>query len=170
MGHLIWHTDEDNLITKLYPDYVALVLALPRRTKFAIVTRVGHLKIGRRCQAWTGAELMRLRRAWEDGVHRSEITKMFAPRKWETIYAQIKAFKKYRCHRRIAEKFRHPAVGSVRDKCKEENLPLAQLARTIGAARYFGRSDNSTSIASLIKAVHYLGGEIDIVWKDCDDL
>ena len=170
MRRPLWHIGEDNLLRHLHPDYQALSRVLPNRSNEAIKKRASFLGISRQIKPWTCAEIKRLRQTWEGGATREDITKMFAHRKWESIYYQIKRFKIHRRHRRGADEFRYPVIGSIRDRCKEQHMSLSKLARAIGAGHSFGKADRVTGIASIIRAVHYLGGEIDIVWKEPDDI
>ncbi|HTM79784.1 hypothetical protein [Asticcacaulis sp.] len=161
-----WLPEEDALVRQLYPDFPSLLSALPRRTKCAIRFRGQTLKLTTPIKPWLVTDISRLRQAREDGISNDEIRKMFPERNWEAIYFQIKSFKILRRHPREASAFRHPAVGSIRKKMKEAKLPIVCLARRIGAPNTFAQCERSTSITNIIKAVHYLGGEIDIVWSE----
>lgn len=170
MPGLRWLPEEDAIVRRLYPDYAALIVALPTRTRYAIKFRVQSLNLATKIKvkSWTGAELKRLRQACEARAHKTKIIEMFAPRNWEAIYSQIKRFKINRRRIRSAPEFRHPAVLSIRERSYQRNLPFRQLAREIGGSELFGVTDSGTSIAGIIKAVEFLGGEIDIIWSEPD--
>jgi hypothetical protein len=71
--------EESDTLKRLYPDYRALLKALPGRTRHAIKNHARQMGILHRRHVWTGAEIARLRKMAAAGVARNEIAAAFAP-------------------------------------------------------------------------------------------
>lgn len=125
MGYPLWSENEDTWCRSLYPNYAALVQALPRRSRGAIVKRCGALNITIHIHRWTPLELSRLRKLYQS-----------AP--WETLdqafpfstRSKIRAIANsygFRRPRRPYKPTGHDIIDCIRERAFDLNVTMRDL-------------------------------------------
>lgn len=164
-GAKVWTDEEDNRLRKHFPDYPAMMKALPNRTRNAIRGRVQVIGIARKYRRWTGRDVLILR-------------KLFPTASWDVILkelpgrtiSEIRAYaqRKFLFRQRHYEPTGYPAIDAIRQRALQHNLSmhdLDELARTNG---YFASARWTQSITPkyVFRAIEALDGDVMPVWRD----
>lgn len=167
-GLRIWSLEEDDFVRALYPDYKALMGALPTRTNGAIRARAQVLGITKKRKTWSGKNASILRRN-------------FSAQTWETLQELLPGFtrKEIASYARTMLGLRrrgqqhsvssgHPPIDAIRARAKELNLSMSDVDKMARTKKYFQmhqwRSAAGLNGRAVVRAVEALDGHIEVVW------
>lgn len=162
-----WSEAEDQVITRLYPDYSAMAKFLPHRTRKATIGRARALGIQRKLRKWTGAAVRRLvNQAGQMSM--KEIYRANPDRCQDDIrrYLAIAGVTppKPRTETGVA------LLDQLRDRCLAYSIPFRSLGRQVGTTDGLKLSRHkgfkSLEAQWTEPAVHALGGELYVDWDD----
>ena len=90
-GHYLWSEEEVATLRRLYPDYNALVEALPRRTRFAIIRKAATLGIAKPLRIWLPDEFAsQAKRSYIAGDPVREIAERLRQKTPKQVYGQAR--------------------------------------------------------------------------------
>lgn len=172
-GHKIWTAQEDETLRRLYPNYRAMVKALPNRTMVAVRFRVRAIGAAQPyvCHRWTAAEISRMRRLAASGATRREIIAAFAPLTKNQV---VNALAYHRVVRKKSplRPSGHPALDAVRARCRELRLSMSDLDAMARTRTYFRQAQwakgRGVNLERIAKAIQALGGTFTVAW-DSDE-
>jgi hypothetical protein len=162
----LWTAEEDEMVRKLCPDYMALRKKLPGRTHYAIQMRTRTLGVSKHIHTWTGAEIARLRRLWSS-ADKNTILAAFPGLSWPKIRSTAKRRKFYRPERSF-QPTGNSLLDQVRARCRYLKYTMRDLDALARTGNYFTRLDwkHGHQIAKVAKAAKALGGKISVSWED----
>ncbi len=168
-GFPLWTDEEDNICRRLYPDYKALVMELPRRTYRAIQLRCGLLKLTNPARPWTGEELSRLRRMYRSST-KGELKAAFPHRSAFSLTHRANKIRIYRTKRPYQPTGEH-ILDELRAECFRRNITMPDLDEIANARGYFRRKAwrgqrGTIDMNPIMKAVRELGGKITVEWEE----
>lgn len=168
-GDRLWTPKEDQLCRSLYPDYLALTKALPRRTKSAIQSRCKNLGISKKVHVWTAKERSDFRRLYAS-ADRAEVFKRFphlSDGAFHTLGRRL-------CIQRPKAPFVSTGnylLDGLRQRARHEGLTMADLDEFTASRGYFRYKKwrpvrGRIKYDIIVRAIHELGGKLQIVWSD----
>lgn len=165
-GDPIWTKREDEKIRRLYPDYRALKIALRRRTRMAIVCRASKLRISKKRQLWTAADISRLRRIYPTGTDAEIATAFpaFTKRQVQAIANRLRIPKKRRRYKRTGIAI----IDAIRDRAFDLNLTMKDLDALANSRHYFQnccRELSSVNGLNVYRAIEALDGQVTATWR-----
>ena len=165
-GQKVWNEAEDELLRSLFPDYKAIVKALPHRTYFACRTRARTLGLVVARPPFTAKELSLIRRLYP-AADRDELLARLPGRDW----GRITAFAQRHGVRRLPKTYKPTGVqvlDQIRSRCRELNYTMPDLDKLIRSKGYFGKANWSRGHIhhrDIGRAVRALFGELKADWK-----
>lgn len=162
-----WTDSERAIVRRLFPDYDAMVRAMPHRTRIAVAAyaRGMHLTPTRVCRVWKVSEIKQLVEARKARASTAKLLRMFPGL---TIY-QIRS-KSYDVGLRVKPRLKvddsHPAIISIRKRTEKLGMTLTNLDRQCDSGNYFVRVRERAFAKYVIRAIDVLGGQLSIEWDD----
>lgn len=138
---------------------------LPDRTLTSIRGRRFRLNIPSTQKLWTVPALGRLTNALEAGGNIDDLQALFPERTRNSIHWALK-YRGLRTRPGPEKRFHHPAVNEIKLRCWQKDISVRKMAIQAGINPGFGKTHRSTALCAIVKAVEWLGGEIDIVWEE----
>ena len=168
----IWTEEEENTLRKIYPNRQLMILQISSRSRFSCVKKAGKLGLStKRNPYWTSQELQTLRKLYGK-IELKALQSMLSPRSPRSI--ETKAFKNgisSRKRRKMLLATPQKSLNSLRDKCFELNITMAELDGICGFARYFASGGARRKALHKVRhAIGALGGQLHpnghIAWSD----
>lgn len=163
----IWTESEVAAVRQLYPDYRALVAALPNRTLEAIRCKAKKLDIVTNRHIWTAAEHSKLRMMYP-GASQQSILASLPGLSWRQItdHAQRSRFGRKKPPYRLTG---WPLLDEVRLRCRDLDFTMADLDQMAGTKAYFRhqywRKSRRRASLAVSKAVVALDGTLRAQWN-----
>ena len=163
-GLKLWCPDEDRLMREQFPNYPALMAALPGRTYYAIRARARTLGLVQCRPPWTSADISRLRRLYPT-ASREELLAAFPGREFESIKGKAHQYKLYR-RKRSYVSTGVPLIDQIHDRAFRLHIYMPELDKMAGTRRFFQSGQRRLDYRCIGRAVRALGGELTIKWAD----
>lgn len=156
----LWSPQELAVIYDHYPDVTKIQKLLPKRTRSAITTQAKVLGLQAKRHPLNAYQVSQVLKLFQTGSTIGDIAAKIG-----CTHSKV-----FNClnGRGLGPGNVLPAVtgikllDSVRDECRRSGISLRKLRRTIGVELKL----TNGSLSACIKAIEYLGGEIDIVWNE----
>ncbi|WP_150129938.1 SANT/Myb-like DNA-binding domain-containing protein [Sinorhizobium sp. RAC02] len=165
-GDKLWSAVEDELIKRLYPNYVAILTELPHRTYSACRTRARTLGVVKERPPYTAKELSIVRRLYPAG-DREKLLALLPGRTWD----QVGDLAKRHGIRRAPKLFKPTGVvvlDQIRARCRELNYTMPDLDKMIRSKGYFKKANwckGHIHHRDIGRAVSALFGDVKAEWK-----
>ncbi|MGX5803481.1 hypothetical protein ACWGS9_19850 [Bradyrhizobium sp. Arg314] len=166
----LWTDAEDDVCRRQYPDYKALLKALPERTMGSLKWRCRKLGITPKLHIWTCAENSRFRKMWRRSATMEELLQAFP-------FATKRMIRSRACDLRLGPRprvaYKPTGIGlldALRAECVRRNMVMADLDEFTGSNGYFqghhwsghfGRVNHQM----IEKAIAILGGTVTVEWR-----
>lgn len=161
-GHRLWDQFEQGNLRNGHPNYSAVMLLNPRRTRPAHHSKAGRMGITRpRSPEWGDNELHRLHRLYPR-AGRAEIMAALPGRSWGAICRRARK-DGYRRPRRSITPTGYLVLDQVLKRAIERNVTLLELDAATRSKRYFSRrrwKGRALNLAYVARAIEYLGGSL----------
>ena len=131
----LWTAREIAICRTLYPDFAAMKRKLPRRTRQSIRIRCHLLGLSVKVTAWTGADILRLRRLFP-AASWPEMLQAFPGRNRMSIKAKAYSLGMKR-KRKPYKKIGLDVIDQVRARCFELNFFMSDLDEWTRQKDYF---------------------------------
>jgi hypothetical protein len=166
-GHWLWTRKEDELVKTLYPNYLNLRKALPRRSFEAIKARACGLGVTKKLIPWTTTDISRLRKLSSRETTFRELEAEFPGRNKDAIRAAAQ-YHKIKKKRRSLKSTGFGSYDQIRRRATELNISMSDLDYLAGTRRFFQTSAwrcvAHPNGKIVFKAVAALGGRLVIEW------
>jgi hypothetical protein len=163
--YLPWSEEEHDLLCAYYPDYQALRRHLPHRTLPALKRRVQIIGIAKRRHVWTNHEVVRLRKAYEEGASDHELAVLFPELRMSQVKGKASNMGIVRC-KQTPVRFDVPALDAIRARSAKKGLSFVELDRNARTGRFFQKSCRRASLKHIVRAATFLGAEVSIEWDE----
>lgn len=163
-GQRLWTAEEIGKLRCLYPDYAALVAALPSRTRAAIASKVRSMGLARPLRVWSEAEFRMMKPLYLRGVPVSEMLERLPGKTARQVWSKAS-------HHEIRRPRLPPCltgsklVDAVRRRAFDLNMSMADLDAMAGK-RFRARSSERTDWGAVQRVLPHLGGRAVVRWND----
>lgn len=161
-GQRLWTVDEIDTLKRLYPDYEALTLALPERTRKAIGTKLQRCNLAMPRRVWSEAEFAIMKPLYVRGAPMSTILDRLPGKTARQVWAKA-SHRKVRRPRRPPGKTGLALVDEVRRRAFDLNFSMAELDASVARRNYF-RCPRRLDWTALQRALACLDGRVMVVW------
>jgi hypothetical protein len=161
----LWTAAEMRVVQKLYPNYDAILMALPHRTYWAVRNFAQNYGIALKRHVWTGAEVSRLRALYTRSASKSEILEAFSGLTWRQIDAQAR-FRGVKKPRTAPKLLGIPILDAIRRRAFELNYSFVDLDAECHSKRYFQSTPQTINWRYVGRAIEYLGGAATVQWTN----
>lgn len=164
-----WSEEEEDVLRALYPDFPRMCERLPHRSRTAIGHRVAGLDLVPPQKRWTPAEVATLRRMWAKAT--PDELRAALPR-WPADAIRRKGSEvglkpRGRAPLKLTG---DPLCDAIRDRCRVLGYSMAYLDRISHTSTYWSACEWNNAgghrLTPMVRALHALGGEIDVRWPD----
>jgi len=166
-GHPLWTESELVVCRELFPDFKAIKARLRRRSLVAIQQKCRELGVSMQRNAWTGAEIAKLRRLYPSATH-DELRAAFPNHPFNSIKIAANRRGIFRVKKPYVPTG-HQLLDEVRARCYELKLTMPDLDAISGTKRYFRQSgwlSNRRAHHAMVRAVVALAGTMKVDWND----
>lgn len=157
-GHRLWAPDEDEIVRRLYPDYRALELALPHRTRKALEMHVAWLGIAPPRRIWADWEVVFTKPRYRSGLPIAELVGGLTEKTPKQVWRKASSMG-WRRPRRPPLPTGHTLFDAVRSRAHELNIALSELGESLGSRRAL-TGGRPPSLRRLARAVVLLDGAL----------
>ncbi len=167
-GCLVWSDEELETLRRLYPDYGALLRALPGRTKAAIENQAYQNRITIKRRAWTTGDNRLLKQLWASYKVREIADQMGRCSSYIDKRARLLGLPP---RSRPLKQTGMRNYDEIREVARQVKLTMKDLCEISGTSTYFIRPGDRARrrkprYLSEAKAVEELGGKLVIDWQD----
>lgn len=165
-GHKLWTPAEDQIVRSLFPNYGALLKALPHRTYAGIRYRTMRLKLVKLRPGFTGKELSIIRRRFLQ-AGKDEIIALLPGHSWAAII-QFAARHGLRRPPKPLKLTGIKVIDQIKQRCRELNYSMSDLDKMARTKRYFQKAcwlNGHIHHRAIGKAVKILFGDLKADWK-----
>lgn len=169
----LWSKADDDTILRLYPDFEALAVALPNRTRDAIRVHASAYGLRKQDQkSWSSRDERTLREINKrQGIKRNYM-EAFPARSYVQICSKLQKMGLQR-RRPPPVLFGVPIIDAVRRRAWDEGVNFRELDAATGGGRYWRKDSRKAatdgiSWGRVARAVEYLGGTLNAVWDGAD--
>lgn len=167
MGWTAWTPEENELVHTYYPDYRAMMRALPSRSFGALKKRASFLDVAQPQRAWTGVEAKRLRALCAARLTWAEIQAALPHRSIDVL--KIFARKHRIAYFRPYKPADDPCVQAVRERAAAMKINMTALDRMAKSGVFFRKPGTRRNLRHIAAGAAVLGGEIRIEWEPLAD-
>jgi hypothetical protein len=161
-GVKLWSEEEVRLLRSLYPDYCALVAAIPGRTRKAIETKAAKLQISKSRRIWCEPEFQTMREPYQGGTPVSEIVTLLDRKSPTQVYGKA-ARRRVRRPRRPPKATGYPVLDAIRTRAHAMRISLRELDEDTGGGVYFV-APRRIDWKRVQRALTVLGGQAKLQW------
>lgn len=166
-GYRVWTKGEKAIVRALYPDYDALVKALPGRTRNGIQCHARGSGMCPKIHAWTASEVLRLRKLYPHASRR-EVLAAFPGLGWQATVIRANKLGLRRAPIPL-KKTGHRLVDEIRQRARDLHWTMADLDEIARTKGYFAEPWHSgNNLGKIESAVKVLGGRLVIQWVRLD--
>lgn len=164
-GPMPWTSAEGRTVRRLYPDYDAMMQALPHRTYWSLRNATSKFAADKkhRRQLWTAREVSLLTKLIRRGACLAEVMLAMPDRNKHQLKCQAYSLGLKFGRRYVA--FDAQALHQVRQLATEYGFSLIELDRIARTGRYFQKSTRHPVYKHILKAIRALGGTLDVDWN-----
>lgn len=163
-----WTPAEDAHLVASYPDYAALGLLLPQRSRGAMEARLSDLGvIHRKPPPWTPSEVRTLAEMRSGGASFKLLREALPRRSRGALAARVHKHA-VRLRRRYVLTG-DVLIDAIRRRVTQQGLTLKELDRLVGSGTGFVSGRTNLALKHLAKAIEILGGELEIEWEALGD-
>jgi len=163
-GQWLWTPKEVRVLWRLYPDYEALVRALPGRTRAAIECKVWRCGLARPLRVWSETEFGVMKPLYVRGAPMAAILEWLPGKRARQVWSKA-AHHKIRRPRRPPRPTGFAAVDAVRRRAFDLHISVADLDAMAGRRGYF-RRPGRTDWSAVQRVLPYLGGRAAVHWHE----
>lgn len=163
-GKRLWMPKEIRTLWRLYPDYEALVQALPGRTRKAIECKVWSCGVARPLRVWNEVEFGVMKPLYIRGAPMTTILERLPGKRARQVWSKA-SHHKIRRPRRPPRPTGFAAVDAVRRRAFDLHLSMADLDAIAGRRGYFQRP-RRTDWSAVQRVLPHLGGRPAIHWHE----
>lgn len=161
-GQRLWTAEEIDTLKRLYPNYEALTVAIPDRTRKAIGTKLQRCNLATPRRVWSEAEFEIMKPLYVKGAPMSTILDRLPGKTARQVWAKA-SHHKVRRPRRPPRKTGLALVDEVRRRAFDLHFTTADLD-AISARRNYFRRPKRTDWAALQRVLPYLDGRATVFW------
>jgi hypothetical protein len=161
-GDLVWTRTELDRVRDLYPDYDAMMSALPGRSRGAIAHKAWQLGLVPPLRIWSDGEARALRHPYVTGVAVAALVEMFPGKSRKQIWHKAQHMG-YRRPRRAPKPTGMPLIDTIRQRAFDYRLSMRDLDAFVGKKGYF-TSSRYLNWRTLQRAMEILGGRPVVSW------
>lgn len=163
-GQRLWTVKEIDKLRCLYPDYNALVAALPLRTRAAIAAKVWSIGLARPLRVWSEADFRIMKPLYLRGVPVSEMLERLPGKTARQVWSKA-SHHKIRRPRIPPRLTGSELVDAVRLRAFDLNMSMADLDAMAGK-RFYVRCSEKTDWTAIQRVLPHLGGRAVVQWRD----
>jgi len=163
-GTRVWTPEEIETLCRFYPDYDALLQALPGRSLKAIKGKAGQCGLCLSRRIWSPEEKRLLPKPYRAGLAIDELLLLLPGKTKKQIWAKASRLK-VRRPRRPPRQTGLLLVDLIRQRAFEEGYFMTDLDSWVGYKHYFG-SPRYLSWRAIDAALSVLGGRLVAFWQN----
>jgi hypothetical protein len=163
-GQRLWTSKEVRVLWRLYPDYEALVVALPGRTRKAIECKVRSCGLARPLRVWSETEFGIMKPLYVRGVSIAAILERLPGKRARQVWSKA-SYHKIRRPRRPPRPTGFAVVDAVLRRAFDLHISVADLDAIAGRRGYF-RRPGRTDWSAVQRVLPYLGGRAAVHWRE----
>lgn len=163
-GQRLWTVEEIKTLKRLYPDYKALVLALPERTRSAIEAKAWRCRIARPLRVWSEAEFAIMKPLYIRGEPMPMILTRLPNKTARQVWAKA-------WNRNIQRPRRPPqstglaTVDAIRRRAFDLHFSMVDLDIMASRRGYF-KYPRRTDWSAIQRVLPHIGGRIAVLWHE----
>jgi hypothetical protein len=162
-GHRLWTPKEIGAL-RLYPDYRALVQALPGRTRRAIESKVWRSGLAAPLRVWNETEFTVMKRLYAHGTLMAAILSRLPGKTARQVWSKASS-RGIRRPKRPPQLTGFTPVDTVRRRAFDLRISMADLDAMVGRRFYF-RSPRKTDWSAVQRVLPHLGGQATVRWNE----
>jgi hypothetical protein len=165
-GCPLWTEKELATCGEFFPDFKAIKRRLRRRSLVAVQQKCRDLGLSQQRNAWTGADIAKLRKLYPSATH-DELRTAFPNHPLSSIKTAANKRGIFRVKKPYVPTG-HPLLDEVRARCYELKLTMPDLDAMSGTKQYFrqsGWNSNRKAHPAMVRAVVALAGTMKVEWE-----
>lgn len=163
-GQPLWTVMEIDTLRCLYPDYEALLLALPRRTREAIAKKAWRCGLAKPLRVWSDAEFSIMKPLYVQGVPISEILERLSGKTARQVWSKA-SHRKIRRPRRPPKTTGFEPIDAIRRRAFDLNMSMVDLDVMVGRRCYF-KYPKRVDWKAVQRVLPHLGGAAVVRWRE----
>lgn len=163
-GQPLWTPKEIAILRRLYPDYQALVRALPKRTRKAIESKVWRCGLAKPRRIWSEPDFGIMKPLYVRGAPMTAILNRLPSKTARQVWSKA-ANRKIRRPRRPPQPTGFAPVDAVRRRAFDLHISMTDLDAMAGRRNYF-RSPRGIDWSAVQRVLPYLGGQAAVSWHE----
>ena len=167
-GQKLWTAEEESRLRELYPimSYVQIASLMKGRTWMSIRHKAQKLRLTAKRHIWTGAEISRLRRVYQNGTG-EEVRAAFPDIKPAHLTSIANHYSIYR-PRRPFKATGVPAIDQIRERAFDLGYSMVDVDQLARSRHYFaqgGWHSGHLNHRAIARAIAALDGEVAASWR-----
>lgn len=162
-GQRLW-TPKETSALRLYPDYQALVRALPGRTRKAIEGKVWRSGLATPLRVWSETEFTVMKRLYTQGAVMAGILSQIPGKTAQQVWSKASS-RGVRRPRRLPKSTGFAPVDAVRRRAFDLHISMTDLDVIAGRRSYF-QSPRRTDWSAVQRVLPHLGGQAAVRWHE----